>query len=169
MLFLNIIFKSNNQYSLNLLFTFLWLFRYCFECVNKATNERKCIVCGGHRPSPVGKMMYCDLCPRAYHADCYIPPMLKVPRGKWYCHGCAAKAPPPKKRSSSSKSRRDRDSSSASLSRRKDKHHNTSAINNELLNSSVLSEHHHQQQQHQHNMHNSTHDESVNSLRSSLR
>lgn len=22
----------------------------------------------------------------------------KVPRGKWYCHGCISKAPPPKKR-----------------------------------------------------------------------
>lgn len=72
--------------------------RYCFECVNKATNERKCIVCGGHRPPPVGKMIYCELCPRAYHHDCYIPPMIKVPRGKWYCHGCASKAPPPKRR-----------------------------------------------------------------------
>uniref|UniRef100_A0A1A9VP08 PHD finger protein 10 n=1 Tax=Glossina austeni TaxID=7395 RepID=A0A1A9VP08_GLOAU len=99
---------------------------YCYECVNKATNERKCIVCGGHRLPPVGKMIYCDLCPRAYHADCYIPPLLKVPRGKWYCHGCISKAPPPKKRSSSSKPRRERDSS-ASLSKRKDKHHNTSA------------------------------------------
>lgn len=24
--------------------------------------------------------------------------MIKVPRGKWYCHGCAGKAPPPRKR-----------------------------------------------------------------------
>ncbi|XP_037903201.1 bromodomain adjacent to zinc finger domain protein 2B isoform X3 [Hermetia illucens] len=71
---------------------------YCFECVNKATNERKCIVCGGLRPPPVGKMVYCELCPRAYHQDCCIPPLLKVPRGKWYCHGCISKAPPPKKR-----------------------------------------------------------------------
>ncbi|XP_034651568.1 pollen-specific leucine-rich repeat extensin-like protein 3 isoform X2 [Drosophila subobscura] len=68
-------------------------------------------------------MIYCDLCPRAYHADCYIPPLLKVPRGKWYCHGCIARAPPPKKRSggsSSSKSRRDRDASTAAK-RRNDK------------------------------------------------
>ena len=72
--------------------------RYCYECVNKATNERKCIVCGGHRSPPIGKMIYCELCPRAYHHDCYIPPLLKVPRGKWYCHGCVSKAPPPKKR-----------------------------------------------------------------------
>lgn len=53
-------------------------YRYCFECVNKATGDRKCIVCGGHRPQPVGKMIYCELCPRAYHHDCYIPPMIKV-------------------------------------------------------------------------------------------
>lgn len=71
---------------------------FCYECVNKATGERKCIVCGGQRPPPVGKMIYCELCPRAYHHDCYIPPLLKVPRGKWYCHDCISKAPPPKKR-----------------------------------------------------------------------
>ncbi|XP_055319617.1 bromodomain adjacent to zinc finger domain protein 2B isoform X4 [Sitodiplosis mosellana] len=78
---------------------------YCYECVNKATNERKCIVCGGHRPPPVGKMVYCELCPRAYHHDCYIPPLIKVPRGKWYCHGCASKAPPPKRRGPSKKAK----------------------------------------------------------------
>lgn len=77
--------------------------RYCFECVNKATGERKCIVCGGCRPAPVGKMLLCELCPRAYHHDCLIPPLIKVPRGKWYCHGCASKAPPPKKRVRKSK------------------------------------------------------------------
>lgn len=131
--------------------------RYCYECVNKATNERKCIVCGGHRLAPVGKMIYCDLCPRAYHADCYIPPLLKVPRGKWYCHGCIAKAPPPKKRSSSSKPRRDRDSST-SLTKRKDKHHNTSS-SCEQLNTST--DHH--------NLHNSSHDESMTSLPAPLR
>lgn len=71
--------------------------RYCFECLNKATGERKCIVCGGQRPPPFGKMIFCELCPRAYHSDCYIPPMLKVPRGKWYCQNCASKAPPKKR------------------------------------------------------------------------
>lgn len=137
----------------------LYYFRYCYECVNKATNERKCIVCGGHRLPPVGKMIYCDLCPRAYHADCYIPPLLKVPRGKWYCHGCVSKAPPPKKRSSTSKPRRDRDSSSStSLSKRKDKHHNTSS-SCEQLNTSA--DHH--------NLHNSSHDESMTSLPPPLR
>ncbi|XP_017069083.1 bromodomain adjacent to zinc finger domain protein 2B isoform X3 [Drosophila eugracilis] len=147
---------------------------YCYECVNKATNERKCIVCGGHRPSPVGKMIYCDLCPRAYHADCYIPPLLKVPRGKWYCHGCISRAPPPKKRSaggsasSSSKSRRDRERDSGGSAKRRSDNSKTPAMD------------HMQQQQHQqmplaggdphHHHHqqppslNSSHDESMNSL-----
>lgn len=71
--------------------------------MNKATGERKCIVCGGMRPAPVGKMLLCELCPRAYHHDCIIPPLIKVPRGKWYCHCCASKAPPPKKRVRKSK------------------------------------------------------------------
>lgn len=32
---------------------------------------------------------------------------MQVPRGKWYCHGCVAKAPPPKKRSSKKPNSRD--------------------------------------------------------------
>lgn len=50
--------------------------RFCYECLNKATGERKCIICGGHRQQP-GKLVLCELCPRSYHHDCYIPPMLK--------------------------------------------------------------------------------------------
>lgn len=68
---------------------------------------------------PVGKLMYCELCPRVFHHDCSIPPMLKVPRGiastinfivfffnlcvfifllgKWYCSNCVTKAPPKKR------------------------------------------------------------------------
>lgn len=67
----------------NFFFCFI-LKRYCYECVNKATNDRKCIVCGGHRLPPVGKMIYCELCPRAYHHDCYIPPMIKVCAVEFY-------------------------------------------------------------------------------------
>lgn len=71
--------------------------RFCYECLNKATGERKCIICGGHRSQPVGKLILCELCPRSYHQDCYIPPMLKAPRGKWYCSNCASRAPPKKR------------------------------------------------------------------------
>ncbi|XP_043948256.2 bromodomain adjacent to zinc finger domain protein 2B isoform X2 [Drosophila biarmipes] len=152
---------------------------YCYECVNKATNERKCIVCGGHRPSPVGKMIYCDLCPRAYHADCYIPPLLKVPRGKWYCHGCISRAPPPKKRSaggsasSSSKSRRDRDRDSGGSAKRRSDNSKTPAMEHmqqmqiqqqqhmQPLSGGDPHHHHHQQPP---SLNSSSHDESMNSL-----
>ncbi|KAH8308927.1 hypothetical protein KR059_003380 [Drosophila kikkawai] len=151
---------------------------YCYECVNKATNERKCIVCGGHRPSPVGKMIYCDLCPRAYHADCYIPPLLKVPRGKWYCHGCISRAPPPKKRStggggsssSSSKSRRDRDRDNrereggAAAAKRSSKptHGGALEMQQQQIQPLAGGDSHHQH--HHHQSLNSSHDESMNSL-----
>ncbi|PNF24037.1 hypothetical protein B7P43_G08616, partial [Cryptotermes secundus] len=72
---------------------------YCYECMNKATGERNCIVCG----MKVGKnLVMCDLCPRAYHTDCLQPPLVKVPRGKWYCPTCQAKQP--KKRGSGRRS-----------------------------------------------------------------
>nr|CAD7429548.1 unnamed protein product [Timema monikensis] len=63
---------------------------YCYECMNKATGERNCIVCG----KKTGKnLVTCDLCPRAYHTDCLTPPLTKVPRGKWYCPTCQSKQP----------------------------------------------------------------------------
>ncbi|XP_044248786.2 bromodomain adjacent to zinc finger domain protein 2B isoform X2 [Drosophila takahashii] len=144
---------------------------YCYECVNKATNERKCIVCGGHRPSPVGKMIYCDLCPRAYHADCYIPPLLKVPRGKWYCHGCISRAPPPKKRSaggtasSSSKSRRDRERDSGGSAKRRSDNSKTPAMEMQQMQPLAGGDPHHHHHHHQQPPSlNSSHDESMNSL-----
>lgn len=72
-------------------------YRFCFECLNKATGDKNCIVCGNRRPPPVGKMINCELCPRVYHYDCYIPTLQKPPRGKWYCYNCRIKAPPRKK------------------------------------------------------------------------
>ncbi|XP_044739668.1 uncharacterized protein LOC123301018 isoform X4 [Chrysoperla carnea] len=64
---------------------------YCFECRNKATGERNCIVCGKKQSST--KLVICDMCPRAYHQDCLQPPLTKVPRGKWYCPTCHSKQP----------------------------------------------------------------------------
>lgn len=55
--------------------TFLITFRYCHECMNKATGERNCLVCGKR----AGKnLVLCELCPRAYHTDCHNPVMPKV-------------------------------------------------------------------------------------------
>ncbi|XP_025986084.1 bromodomain adjacent to zinc finger domain protein 2B isoform X13 [Solenopsis invicta] len=72
---------------------------YCHECMNKATGERNCLVCGKR----VGKnLVLCELCPRAYHTDCHNPVMPKMPRGKWYCSNCHSKQP--KKRNSSRRS-----------------------------------------------------------------
>ncbi|XP_016958157.3 bromodomain-containing protein 4A isoform X5 [Drosophila biarmipes] len=124
-------------------------------------------------------MIYCDLCPRAYHADCYIPPLLKVPRGKWYCHGCISRAPPPKKRSaggsasSSSKSRRDRDRDSGGSAKRRSDNSKTPAMEHmqqmqiqqqqhmQPLSGGDPHHHHHQQPP---SLNSSSHDESMNSL-----
>ncbi|XP_034933762.1 bromodomain adjacent to zinc finger domain protein 2B isoform X11 [Chelonus insularis] len=72
---------------------------YCHECMNKATGERNCLVCGKR----TGKnLVLCELCPRAYHTDCHNPAMPKMPRGKWYCSNCHSKQP--KKRNSNRRS-----------------------------------------------------------------
>lgn len=69
---------------------------YCLECMNKATGERNCIVCG----KKTGRnLVYCDNCPRVYHTDCLTPSLNKVPRGKWYCQNCHSKVPKSKRTS----------------------------------------------------------------------
>ncbi|KAF5304691.1 hypothetical protein FQA39_LY09468 [Lamprigera yunnana] len=66
---------------------------YCHECMNKATGERNCIVCGKKQSTSGTRLLLCELCPRAYHTDCLKPPLNKSPRGKWYCLNCIAKKP----------------------------------------------------------------------------
>nr|XP_049700157.1 uncharacterized protein LOC110373752 isoform X3 [Helicoverpa armigera] len=85
---------------------------YCWECVNKARGERVCIVCGGATP---GRTIPCALCSRAYHQDCHYPPLLKNPRGKWYCSQCISRAPPKKPRNTKKRDAKHRDLSNTSL------------------------------------------------------
>jgi hypothetical protein len=66
---------------------------YCHECMNKATGERNCIVCGKKSSTTGTRLILCELCPRAYHTDCIHPVLHKVPRGKWYCSKCISKKP----------------------------------------------------------------------------
>ena len=48
---------------------------YCYECVNKATNLKHCLVCG----KMDGKnLILCITCPRAYHTSCLSPALSKV-------------------------------------------------------------------------------------------
>ncbi|XP_026742268.1 bromodomain adjacent to zinc finger domain protein 2B-like isoform X11 [Trichoplusia ni] len=80
---------------------------YCWECVNKARGERVCIVCGGAHAG--ARTIPCALCSRAYHQDCHYPPLLKNPRGKWYCSQCISRAPPKKPRNTKKREAKHRD------------------------------------------------------------
>ena len=85
---------------------------YCYECVNKATGERNCIVCGKKVSTTGSKLILCEICPRVYHTDCIHPQMNKVPRGKWYCTNCISKKPQKKvKKNCATKVTRDSESS----------------------------------------------------------
>ncbi|XP_063919473.1 bromodomain adjacent to zinc finger domain protein 2B-like isoform X4 [Zophobas morio] len=77
---------------------------YCHECMNKATGERNCIVCGKKCSTTGTRLILCELCPRAYHTDCIHPVLHKVPRGKWYCSKCISKKPQKKMRKNHAKS-----------------------------------------------------------------
>jgi hypothetical protein len=45
--------------------------------------EEVCNACGlgGH-------LLCCDTCPLLFHMECVVPPLKKVPRGKWSCPKC---------------------------------------------------------------------------------
>lgn len=49
---------------------------FCYECRNKATGQRNCIVCG--KPGNTKNWVLCDQCPKAYHIDCLQPALAKV-------------------------------------------------------------------------------------------
>ena len=49
---------------------------FCYECRNKATGQRNCIVCG--KPGNKSISVLCDQCPKAYHIECLQPPLAKV-------------------------------------------------------------------------------------------
>ncbi|GJQ76114.1 hypothetical protein Trydic_g14932, partial [Trypoxylus dichotomus] len=85
---------------------------YCHECMNKATGERNCIVCGKKQSTTGTKLILCEICPRVYHTDCIRPTLNKVPRGKWYCSNCISKKPQKKAvRKNNNKQARDSESS----------------------------------------------------------
>ncbi|RWS29696.1 bromodomain adjacent to zinc finger domain protein 2B-like isoform X6 [Leptotrombidium deliense] len=64
---------------------------YCFECQNKNTIDKVCIVCGKK-----GKLLNCDTCPKVFHPNCIDPPVTKPPKGRWSCNMCNRKPKKPK-------------------------------------------------------------------------
>ena len=48
---------------------------YCYECINKATGVKHCLVCGKQTQR---NMIHCTSCPRAYHTECLSPALAKV-------------------------------------------------------------------------------------------
>ncbi|GIY66254.1 bromodomain adjacent to zinc finger domain protein 2B [Caerostris extrusa] len=71
---------------------------YCFECLNKATGDNVCVICGTK-----GKLVECETCPKTFHLNCLEPPLAKMPKGKWYCSGCNLTRPKKSKKSNANK------------------------------------------------------------------
>ncbi|XP_076366314.1 bromodomain adjacent to zinc finger domain protein 2B-like isoform X2 [Tachypleus tridentatus] len=56
---------------------------YCYECLNKATCDKVCVLCGKH-----GELIRCDLCSKVFHIDCVGLLLSRPPKGKWACVSC---------------------------------------------------------------------------------
>ena len=50
---------------------------------NDDKNDDTCTRCGD-----AGDLVCCDSCPRSYHMECVVPPMLSLPEGTWHCPRC---------------------------------------------------------------------------------
>lgn len=70
-----------------LLIAVILLYRFCYECINKATGIKACIVCGKSN----GKILACEKCVKAFHAECLakdgmsaqgLPPVTPAKSGK---------------------------------------------------------------------------------------
>ncbi|CAG2174676.1 unnamed protein product, partial [Oppiella nova] len=72
---------------------------FCFECQNKNTIDKVCVVCGKK-----GKLLNCDSCAKVFHPNCLDPPITKPLKGKWICHMCGRKPKKPIPQKSSKKS-----------------------------------------------------------------
>ncbi|KAK9074947.1 hypothetical protein SSX86_003266 [Deinandra increscens subsp. villosa] len=46
-------------------------------------NYFECVVC-----DLGGELLCCDSCPRTYHIECLVPPLKRIPNGKWNCPSC---------------------------------------------------------------------------------
>lgn len=48
-------------------------------------HDNDCYICDDG-----GDLVCCDFCSKAYHLQCHIPPLLRVPDGVWTCCECKA-------------------------------------------------------------------------------
>ena len=51
-------------------------------------DEVRCVVC--NMPEPEDTMVLCSKCNKGYHMACMTPPLVAVPKGRWYCSPCQA-------------------------------------------------------------------------------
>ena len=57
-----------------------------------SSHSQMCEACGEEQSRAGNEILLCDGCPRAYHTQCLLPPLLAVPEGDWFCPSCAADA-----------------------------------------------------------------------------
>lgn len=52
----------------------------------ESEEDEDCNIC--HRTGHSTKSILCDSCDKAFHIFCLMPPLAKVPDGKWICNNC---------------------------------------------------------------------------------
>ena len=51
----------------------------------KGNHDDECYICDNG-----GNLVCCDYCSKAFHLNCHIPPLKRVPHGEWTCCECKA-------------------------------------------------------------------------------
>ncbi|KAH9413836.1 hypothetical protein DERP_009434, partial [Dermatophagoides pteronyssinus] len=93
---------------------------FCYDCQNKNTIDKVCIVCGKK-----GKLLNCDTCAKVFHPNCLDPPVNKQIKGRWICHLCMRKNKRNSNTKSSSSSSKKSSSKSESTANNDDKNYDS--------------------------------------------
>ena len=54
----------------------------------RCPNCKVCELCGESKVDDESRLLYCDLCDKAYHLDCVTPKLDVAPPGRWICGLC---------------------------------------------------------------------------------
>lgn len=54
----------------------------------RCPNCKLCELCGLCKQEDESRLVYCDVCDKAYHLDCLEPPLDAAPPGRWICGLC---------------------------------------------------------------------------------
>jgi PHD-finger len=61
---------------------------YTRQKKERKREPTECFICDDG-----GVLILCEMCRRAFHLECLVPPLKEIPADAWYCSECIARSP----------------------------------------------------------------------------